>query len=169
MKEVLIKDSTLRMAASNGMDSFVSVFVDAINETVNGELTAETMAELNSDQITLLAWDILHEEVMEGGFLQLIYNGYGAFIFRNPFAKAVKEWGMTELSRLIRKAHQYYSKYHEEIEQELTDDEFMALYEQMPEFDEYDDTFVEHEEAWTEDVARYIDDHIDRFAQVVND
>ena len=76
---------------------------------------------------------------------------------------------MTELSRLIRKAHQYYSKYHEEIEQELTDDEFMALYEQMPEFDEYDDTFVEHEEAWTEDVARYIDDHIDRFAQVVND
>lgn len=157
------------MAASNGMNSFVSVFVDAINETVNGELTAETMAELNSDQITLLAWDILHEEVMEGGFLQLIYNGYGAFIFRNPFAKAVKEWGMTELSRLIRKAHQYYSKYHEEIEQELTDDEFMALYEQMPEFDEYDDTFVEHEEAWTEDVARYIDDHIDRFAQVVND
>jgi hypothetical protein len=29
-----------------------------------------------------------------------------------------------------------------------------------------DDTFVEEEEAWTEQIARYVDEHIERFAVV---
>ena len=105
MKEVTIKDDVLRKAANEGMDAFVSAFVHAIKEAIGGELTAETLGELNSDQITLLAWDVLHEEVMDGGFVQLIHNGYGPFIFKNPFAKAVKLWGMRELSKLVYDAH----------------------------------------------------------------
>ena len=166
MKEVTIKDDVLRKAAGEGMDAFVSAFVQAIKETIGGELTAETLDELNSDQITLLAWDVLHEEVMDGGFVQLIHNGYGPFIFKNPFAKAVKLWGMRELSKLVYDAHTLYVKYHEPLEKDCTDDEFMALFEQFPEFDDMDDEFVEKEEAWTEQIARYIDENIDRFAIV---
>jgi hypothetical protein len=140
--------------------------VQAIKEAVGGELKAETMGELNSDQITLLAWNVLHEEVMDGGFVQLIHNGYGPFIFKNPFAKAVKLWGMRELSKLVYDAHTLYVKYHEPLEKDCTDDEFMALFEQFPEFDDMDDEFVEKEEAWTEQIARYIDENIDRFAIV---
>lgn len=166
MKEVTIKDDVLRKAAGEGMDAFVSAFVQAIKEAIGGELTAATLGELNSDQITLLAWDVLHEEVMDGGFVQLIHNGYGPFIFKNPFAKAVKLWGMRELSKLVYDAHTLYVKYHEPLEKDCTDDEFMALFEQFPEFDDMDDEFVEKEEAWTEQIARYIDENIDRFAIV---
>ena len=166
MKEVTIKDDVLRKAAGEGMDAFVGAFVRAIKETIGGELTAATLGELNSDQITLLAWDVLHEEVMDGGFVQLIHNGYGPFIFKNPFAKAVKLWGMRELSKLVYDAHTLYVKYHEPLEKDCTDDEFMALFEQFPEFDDMDDEFVEKEEAWTEQIARYIDENIDRFAKV---
>ncbi len=166
MKEVTIKDDVLRKAAGEGMDAFVGAFVQAIKETIGGELTAATLGELNSDQITLLAWDVLHEEVMDGGFVQLIHNGYGPFIFKNPFAKAVKLWGMRELSKLVYDAHTLYVKYHEPLEKDCTDDEFMALFEQFPEFDDMDDEFVEKEEAWTEQIARYIDENIDRFAKV---
>lgn len=166
MKEVTIKDDVLRKAAGEGMDAFVGAFVHAIKETIGGELTAETLDELNSDQITLLAWDVLHEEVMDGGFVQLIHNGYGPFIFKNPFAKAVKLWGMRELSKLVYDAHTLYVKYHEPLEKDCTDDEFMALFEQFPEFDDMDDEFVEKEEEWTEQIARYIDENIDRFAIV---
>ena len=166
MKEVTIKDDVLRKAAGEGMDAFVGAFVQAIKETIGGELTAATLGELNSDQITLLAWDVLHEEVMDGGFVQLIHNGYGPFIFKNPFAKAVKLWGMRELSKLVYDAHTLYVKYHEPLEKDCTDDEFMALFEQFPEFDDMDDEFVEKEEAWTEQIARYIDENIDRFAKL---
>ena len=105
MIEVRIKDSDLREAAGEGMDAFVGCFVRATKEAIGGELTAETMAELNSDQVTLLAWDVLHEEVMDGGFVQLIHNGYGPFIFKNPLAKALKLWGLRELSKLIYSAN----------------------------------------------------------------
>lgn len=167
MIEVRIKDSALREAAGEGMDAFVGCFVSAIKEAIGGELTAETMAELNSDQVTLLAWDILHEEVMDGGFVQLIHNGYGPFIFKNPLAKALKLWGLRELSKLIYSAHTLYIKYGEQIERDCTDDEFMALFEQFPEFDDLDDTFVEEEENWTADIAHYIDENIEKFAKVI--
>lgn len=166
MKEVVINDAALRTAAGEGMDAFLRVFVCAIRDAIGGELTAETMADLNSDQLTLLAYDILHEEVMDGGFVQLIHNGYGAFIFQNPFAKAVKLWGMRDFARLVYDARALYNQHREEIERDCTDEEFMALFERFPEFDDLDDKFVENEEEWTAAVAHYVDEHIDRFARI---
>jgi len=168
MTKVTINDSQLRQAAQEGMDAFVAVFTDAIHEAIGGELNAENMGALNSDQITLLAWQTLHDEVMDGGFVQLIHNGYGPFIFKNPFAKAVKLWGMRDLSKLVYEGHTLYTKYQPVIERECSDEEFMALFEQCPEFDDLDDEFVEQEEAWTEQIARYIDEHIERFATIEN-
>ena len=168
MIEVKVKDAALQQAAAEGMDAFVQVFVDCIRTAIGGELTAESMAELNADQVTLLAWDILHGEVMDGGLVQLIHNGYGPFIFKNPFAKAVKLWGMRDLSKLIYEAHTLWLKHRDEIERELTEDEFMALFEQMPDFDDLDDQFVEHEEEWTSMIAHYVDEHIEQFALIDN-
>lgn len=167
MKEVTITDLTLREAAKQGMDSFVAAFTNAIHDVIGGELSAENIGELNADQVTLLAWETLHNEVMDGGFVQLIHNGYGPFIFKNPFAKALnKMWGMRELSKLIYDAHTLYTKYGKEIEADCSDEEFMALFEKYPEFDDLDDLFVEKEEEYTEQVARYIDNNIEKFAKI---
>lgn len=166
MKEVVISDAALRDAAAEGMDAFQQVFVDGILNAVGGELTADTMAELNSDQLTLLAYHMMHGEVMDGGFVQLIHNGYGGFIFQNPFAKAVKMWGLRDLAKLVYDVRILYNKYHEEIEGDCSDEEFMALFERFAEFDDYDDKFVENEEEWTAAVAHYVDEHIDRFARI---
>ena len=168
MKEVIVKDADLQQAATEGMDAFVGVFVKAIYEAIGGELTAETMSELNADQLTLLAWNILHEEVMDGGFVQLIHNGYGAFIFKNPVAKVLRMWELREPSKLLYEAHTLWLKHKDVIEKDCSDEEFMALFEQFPDFDDLDDQFVEHEEDWMDDVAHYIDDHLERFATIEN-
>ncbi len=166
MIEIKVKDAALQQAAGEGMDAFLQVFVDAIHEAIGGELTSGNMSELNSDQITLLAWQTLHDEVMDGGFVQLIHNGYGPFIFKNPLAKALRQWGLRDLSKLIYEVHTLWLQHREEIEREMTEDEFMALFEQHPEFDDYDDTFVENEEQWTEEIAHYVDDHLENFATI---
>lgn len=166
MKEVIVKDADLQKAAMEGMDAFLQVFVKAMYDTIGGQLTPETMGELNADQLTLLAWDTLHQEVMDGGFVQLIHNGYGPFIFKNPVAKVLRLWEMRELSKLIYEAHTLWLKHREKIEKDCTDEEFMALFEQFPDFDELDDQFVEYEEEWTEDIAHYVDDHLERFATI---
>ena len=168
MKQIIVKDSDLSQAALEGMDAFVQVFIDAIREAIGGEPTAETLGELNADQVTLLCWDTLHTEVMDGGFIQLIHNGYGPFIFKNPFAKALnKMWGMRDLSKMIYEVHTLWLENREALERDCTDDEFMALFEQYPQFDDYDDKFVETEEAWTEQIAHYIDDNLEKFATIV--
>lgn len=86
---------------------------------------------------------------MDGGYVQLIHNGFGAFIFKNPFAVAMREWGLTKLYSHLRHCKKWYDKYHEQIERDMSDADFMALYEQMPEFDDYDDDFIVNEEQWT--------------------
>jgi len=166
MKEVIISDETLRQAAQGGTASFLRAVTDVVKESVDGELTAETMQELNVHQVTLWAFDILREEVCEGGFVQLIHNGYGPFFFQNPFARLMKDWGLRDLSKMMYAARDLYHVHGEALVADCTDDEFMALYEQFPDFDDLDDEFVDREDEFAESVAHYVDAHIEDFVKV---
>lgn len=164
--DIIIKEQAVVNAADEGMDSFIGLFADAILENIGGELNARNMEKLTSDQITLLAYTMLRDEVMDGGFVQLIHNGYGGFIFDNPFARAMKIWGLRDLSKLLYSVRKLYVEHGEDIKKDCSDDEFMALFEKYPEFDNYDDAFVENEEQWTALIAHYLDDNIEKFARV---
>lgn len=161
-----ITDAALRKAATEGMDAFIQVFTDAYLNAIGGELKAETMPLLTGEQHTLLAYRILRDELMEGGFCQLIQNGYGGYIFANPFARVMRLWGVGELSKLIYEAKQIYDRHREDLERERTDEEFMAMYEQYEAFDELEEDFLDHEEEFTARVAAYVDDHLELFASV---
>lgn len=163
MIEVNIKDEELRNAASEGTDAFLNLIIERTREAIGGELTAENMARMSSGQITLIGYATLRDELMDGGFVQLIHNGYGPFFFRNPFDKAVREWGLEDLCHLMRRAKRQYQRYRNEIEREMSDEDFMALYEKIPAFEDYDDEFVGNEERWTEQVAIYVDEHLGDF------
>lgn len=162
----IIKEQDIIKAAQGGMDDFIKLFADAILNAAGGTLTAESMAELNADQTTLLAYLWMRDEMMDGGFVQLIHNGYGPFIFDNPFAYMMRQWGLKDVAKMVFDAKRLWKIHGEEIARECTDEEFMALFEKFPEFDDFDDDFVENEEEWTEAVARYVDEHIDNFATV---
>src|SRR5574344_1273338 len=166
MKEICIDESKLISAAAEGMDAFIKVFTDAIYDAVDNDLSADNMWKLTAEQITLLAYDILRSEVMDGGFVQLIHNGYGGFIFLNPFAKAMRLWGLKDLQDLIYDARKLYDKYHHEIEKECSGEEFMAMFEKYEQFDDLDDRFVEHEEEYANAIAIYVDQNIDVFAKI---
>ena len=169
MVSVKIKDNDLKNAAENSIDQFLQLIIQSILEAIGGEINANTLEKLNVEQATLLAWNILHEEVMDGGYVQLIYNGYGSFIFKNPFGRVMKDWGLKSLHSHIEHASKPYKKYHKTIEQERTDEDFMALFEQYPEFDDLDDAFVEMEEEVTDTICHYVDEHLEDFVSVVKD
>ncbi len=164
-----ISEKDIIDAAQKGFETFVELFSQRTLSSIGGELTSEAMQGLSADQITLLAYQIVKREVMEGGFIQLIHNGYGPFIFLNPFAKAMRLWGAREFCNLIYDGRKLYERYGEKLTRDCTDEEFMALYEQYEEFDDLDDAFIEMEPSVTETVDRYIDEHVDNFAEVVKE
>jgi hypothetical protein len=167
MTDIEIKESAVQEAASKGMDAFITLFTDRYKEVMKDGFTAENMSRLNSSQHTLLAYVILRDELLDGGFCQLIQNGYGSYIFDNPFAKAMRLWGMDDFSKFLYRAKKIYDAHRSELERERTDDEFMAMYEQFEQFDDLDDSFVENEEEITEKIARFVDEHIDNFSKIV--
>lgn len=164
--DVTLSDHTLQAAASESMDAFAVTVVEAIAAAAGGELNAEAMQRLSAEQITLWAYFIMRDELMDGGFVQLIHNGYGPFFFLNPFAKAMRLWGLKDLSKLIYDARALYERHGAAIEQPCSDEEFMALFEQYPEFDDLDDQFVEEEENYTARIACYLDEHLADFVTV---
>ena len=162
-----ITDAALRKAAGEGMDTFIQVFTDRYKEVIGGELTAESMPLLTGEQHTLLAYQIFRDEVMDGGFCQLIQNGYGGYIFANPFDKVMRLWGAEDFGKLVYRAKKIYDAHREDLERERTDDEFMAMYEQYEAFDELEEEFLENEEGITAMVASYVDEHLELFAKIV--
>lgn len=166
---IKIKEETLRKAAAEGMDAFIEAVVQAMKDGCGGELTAEALQKLTPDQVTLWGWHILHSELMDGGYVQLIHNGYGPFFFDNPFPKAMKLWGLRDLSKQLYKARKLYMEHKDKLTQDCSDEDFMALFEQFPEFDGLDDEFVEEEERLTAMVAAYVDDHLYDFVETETD
>ena len=161
--DIIISDESFRKAAAEGMDAFLRVITDAYMEALGGELTAAGMARLNGWQHTLLGYRFFQEEVMDGGFCQLIQNGYGPYIFDNPFAKAMRLMGLGDFTRILYKAKKIYDANKAELTRERTDDEFMAMYEQFSDFDDLEDWYIENEEEITSAIAYYVDEHLDQF------
>ena len=165
---IKIKDNDLAAAAEKGMDEFLQVFIDACLEEIGGELNEKTMPLLNGNQHTLLAWHFFTSEMRDGGFVQLIQNGYGGYIFGNPFAKAMRQFGLTELSKLIYKAKEIYDPNKKELERETTEEEFNAMYVDFEVFDELEEQYFDMEEQQTALLAAYVDDHLSDFAEILN-
>ena len=165
---IQIKDSQLAEAAKKGMDEFLQVLTDAYLEAIGGKLTPEAMPLLNGSQHTLLAYRFFSDEMRDGGFVQLIQNGYGAYIFENPFAKAIKQFGAVELSRLVYKAKEIYDPNKAELERETTDEEFNAMYVDFEVFDELEEIYFDIEERQTSLIAAYVDEHISDFAEIIS-
>lgn len=164
---VKIEHKLLEEAGAKGMDEFLQVFIDAYLKETGGVLTADNMHLLNGSQHTLLAWHYFTTEMREGGFVQLIQNGYGGYIFGNPFAKAMKEFGAVELGKLIYKAKDIYEPNKKVLERETTEEEFNAMYVDFEVFDELEETYFDIEEQQTALIAAYVDDHIADFAEIV--
>ncbi|MBO5016019.1 MAG: DMP19 family protein, partial [Bacteroidaceae bacterium] len=149
-----------------GMDGFLKVFIDRYLEVTGGEINSETMPLLNGHQHSLLGYHFFREEVNEGGFVQLIQNEYGPYIFDNPFAKAMRLFGAKNFSKLVYAAKEIYDANRKDLEMERNDEEFMAMYEQYEAFDDLEEQFMDMEELVTAQIAEYVDEHLDQFATI---
>lgn len=163
---IKVFDDDLKKAASQGVDEFLSVFTDAYWSAMKGELNIDSISLLNGHQNALLAYTIFKKEMNDGGFVQMIQNGYGGYFFDNPFAKAMRLFGAKPLSKLIYAAKKIYDQNKRELERETTDEEFLSMYVDFEEFDDLEEQFFFIEEETTSVIAHFVDENIHLFAEV---
>ncbi|MBO4530693.1 MAG: DMP19 family protein [Paludibacteraceae bacterium] len=164
---IKISDQDIRKAAANGVDDFLKVFTDAYWKEINGEINAESMTKLNGHQNALLAYSIFRNEMNDGGFVQMIQNGYGGYFFDNPFAKAMRLFGAKPLSKLVYAAKKIYDSNKKELERETSEEEFLSMYVDFEEFDDLEEEFFFMEEETTSAIAHFVDENIELFAEIV--
>ena len=153
--------------------AFIEWVTDGYLAAIGGGLTAENMDMLSAEQHAVLCYRYVLDEVMEGGFIQLIMNGYAPYVLEGPFPMVVKkQWGsvegqeklMKDFSKLLYEVKKEYHKHQEELSQDMSDEDFMAMYEQLEELNELGDDFLdEHQEEVTPAVAKMIVENLDEY------
>lgn len=126
-------------------------------ERIDGVLTEQNMDLLSLDEHILLAYKYLRDEVMEGGFIQLIQNGYGPYVLLGPLPMLMKKQiGLKKFGQFLFDVKREYVLHKDELEADKTEEEFMAQYEQFEALNEYGDEYLDdYEEIVTPTVAEY--------------
>lgn len=127
----------------------------------------EAAKYFNAHQHTLLAYNYFYGEVCNGGFIQLVQNGYGPYIFEGPLSKTLKEWGVTETAEIIEKATAIYDKYKNELTKETNVEEFSELYEKITDFTDLEDRYYEIMDDEAEKLKNYVKNNLDNFCVLV--
>ena len=166
MEEIHVnKERVVEAYGSMSAIEFVEFVTDYYLEELGGGLTAENMGRLNSHQHTLLAYRYVLDEVMEGGFIQLIENGYAPYVLEGPFPVLLKKlWGRKKLSKFMFDVYHEYKEHKEDFEKEKTEEEFMAMYEELEKLNDYGDDFLDDfQEEETPEIAKIVVDNLDLF------
>ncbi|MDO5761602.1 MAG: DMP19 family protein [Bacteroidales bacterium] len=148
-----------------GSADFITFVTDAYLDAVGGQLTADNMELLSVEQHALLCYRYMLDEVMEGGFIQLIVNGYGPYVLEGPFPYVVKkEWGMKDFSKLLFEAKKQYNLHKEDLLRDMSEEDFMAMYEELDDLNMLGDDFLDdHQEQVSPAVAKMVMKNIEKY------
>jgi hypothetical protein len=151
--------------AKNDAWSFVYVFLDKYFEMI--EKNTNVISEFNEYQHTLMAYMYLDSQVYNGGFIQLIQNGYGEYIFNSPFSENIKSWGAEKMAQIIDKAKEIYIKYQEELEEEKDVEGFCELYKKITDFEPLEDEYYKINDEETKKIEEYVEKNLNNFAKII--
>jgi hypothetical protein len=146
---------------------YIEAITDAYLNTLDGQLTVYNMDVLTANQHTLLAYRYILDEVMEGGFIQLIQNGYGPYVLDGPFAMMMKKhWELVDFGKFMYEVKKEYHLHKAELEADLNEEQFMALYEQQEKMNELGDEFLDkYQEIVTPSIADYVRKNEEKFVK----
>lgn len=135
----------------------LNALTDQLIARIGGQLTNDNMNLLSLNEHCLLAYRYLRDEVMDGGFIQLIQNGYGPYVLLGPFPMLMKkEWGQKQFGQFLFDVAREYKAHRAELEADKSDDDFMAQYEQFEALNDYGDDYLDdYEETVTPAIVEH--------------
>lgn len=121
--------------------------------------------ELSDGQQLMLSFDYIRQQIMQGGFIQLIENGYLGLLPSMP--GWLNNLGDDKMAQVIDDALKVYVLNHEMLDKSNTVEEFAQLYEELKEFEIIDDRFREQHDNTRDKILDFATEHIGDFAKLV--
>ncbi len=117
----------------------LDVIAGPLHEALYAGGDFEFIQSLPPLQQVVLCFDYVRQQVLAGGFLQLIENNYAILILPLP------QWFMghkqEEMGQVLDEALQVFLAHREELTKERTVEEFAQLYTRFPHFEDLDKRF----------------------------
>ncbi len=143
---------------------FIFLFVEKYYHLISSDPSGQIQQQFTLDQNILMAFSAFDDQVSNGGFIQLIENGYGTYIFDSPLSEYLNEWGAIETARIIDEARVIYHHKKEILEREKTLEEFAKLYQEHKDFEVLEDQYDKIITAERAIIKDHIKQNINRFA-----
>ena len=147
-------------------DELISLLIGSYQSILSSDPSGKIQESFTTEQHILMAFDILESQVMSGGFIQLVENGYGPYIFDTPLSDYLRSWGAVDIAAIIDQARVIYLSKKDILERETTLEEIAKLYQQHPEFEPLEKEFTDNITEAKRMIAGHIIGHIDSFAIV---
>ena len=138
---------------------YLCVLLDRYNELWAAE-PHNFIANFNDNQITLLFYGVLYTQVYNGGFLQLIFNGYAPYVFSKPLVDGLEALGATSTAELINSIKDIGLQVDKEIDKTSLES-LSKSYKKYPDFENYDKSFYDNDGL--KEVKDYVAQHLSDF------
>ncbi len=160
-----IPEATWRQATSE-QDSLFDLVTQPIHEELYRRQDFGLMEQLTPGQQMLLAYDYIQNQVLQGGFLQLIQNKYISLLLPAiEGMEATIQFG--EMIKTLDDVLKVYVLNLDALERETTVEEFAGMYDEFKEFEILDNQFSQYHPEAIQKMNQYISEHPDQFVALV--
>jgi hypothetical protein len=146
---------------------YIFLFIEKYHELLSSDTTGLMQDEFTVEQNVLMAYNVFDNQVSNGGFIQLIENGFGPYVFDSPLSDHLRDWGLTKTSDLIDQARIIYQAKREILEREKSLEDFTRLYQEHRDFEPIESEYYAISDSEREVMKTYINRHIGDFARLM--
>ncbi|MBS1782013.1 MAG: DUF4375 domain-containing protein [Bacteroidetes bacterium] len=158
---IINKDDFDRVKASNINGALFDFLVTPLHEELNRRQTFDFLDELSIGQKLFLCFGYVKDQVFQGGFIQLLANGYVGLLPEMPAWLTIVM--ANDMAQLIDDVLKCYVERVSFFNKELSTQAFAQLYSELPEFDSLEKRFQSCFEKTIEAMEKYAIMNLNQF------
>jgi hypothetical protein len=151
--------------AKKDKDTLYDLLAQPLHEGLYKHGSFEFMGHLSPGQQALLAYDYVRMQVLQGGFIQFIQNGYIALL--PDLIGQLYKFQCPDMALVLDDVLKVYVLNRELLDKPTTVEEFAKLYDELKEFEIIDDRFTALNEATIDTLLAYATAHLNEFVSPV--
>lgn len=163
-KPELDKEQLQKVQQSDDLNAYYTLLCEPLHEELYRRQDFAFLQELTEPQQLLICYDYVQNQVLQGGFIQLLQNGYVGLLPEMP--RWLTTLGEEPMAKLIDDVLKEYVLNSETLQKETTVEEFALIYDELPQFGDLDDRFKKLNEPTVKGMLEFATHHIEEFAEV---